>query len=82
MIGTMQDPTLLVLTNIALGVICALFWLWVITAVCCELFRRWRTRACLPQGWPPEGARKPVVPEAWPPVAGRAKHLSGKRRPA
>jgi len=78
----MQDPTLLILTNVALGVICGLFWLWVITAVGCELFRRWRIRASLPEGWPPQEAENPVVPETWPPIAEKAQHPAGKRRSA
>jgi hypothetical protein len=77
MIGTGQDPTLLISTNIVLGVACALFWLWILAVISCELYRRWRTRASLPQGWPPED--KPVVPDAWPPAANakRAEHLKG-----
>ena len=66
-----QDPTLLIVTNVALGVICALFWLWILAAIAGDVIRRWRTRASLPSGWPPDGdpeARKPVVPDVWPPT--------------
>lgn len=67
-----QDPTLLIVTNVALGIICALFWLWILAAISCELIRRWRTRASLPQGWPPNPA--PKIPDAWPPVETPVKH--------
>lgn len=66
MIATAQDPSLLVLTNVVLGIVCALFWLWVLAVTSCEIFRRWRARASLPRGWPPH--EQPVIPDLWPPV--------------
>jgi len=70
MFGTGQDPTLLIVTNVTLAVICALFWAWVLAAIACEVIRRWRTRASLPQGWPPDGEvdASSLMPEAWPPI--------------
>jgi len=75
MFGTGQDPTLLIVTNVTLAVICALFLAWVLAAIACEVIQRWRTRAALPQGWPPDGEvdASPLIPEAWPPGDGKLK---------
>ena len=76
MFGTGQDPTLLIVTNVTLAVICALFWVWVLAAVSCEVIRRWRDRASLPDGWPPDGevSKTPLIPDAWPPVEESVQH--------
>jgi hypothetical protein len=67
-----ENSTLLVVTNIALGIVCALFWLWVLVAIVREAIGRWRTRASLPKGWPPdEKPREPVIPDFWPPTVKR-----------
>lgn len=70
MFGSGQDPTLLIITNVTLAVICALFWFWVLAAIACELIRRWRTRPSLPQGWPPDGEvdESNLIPDTWPPI--------------